>query len=376
MSDESPIRYPEQHNTEEHEGVPQPSNQRNAAASATAGSVRQSNQRTRNWMWTLNNPTEEERRYFSELSSPPRGLQYIIFQEERAPDTGTIHFQGYLEATNTVRLQWLKNNFNPRAHYDVRRGTQEEAIAYCSKEETRVEGGLSKQLGQRRAGATSAAEKKRQRIEALDNIRAKRIKLAEIDSELLLNQAFLSAARHFTSTMLGPHRADLEIVTIVGGTGIGKSYCAYQIGGDSIITYQGNGWFGGADSQGDVLLFDEFTGQIPLHLFLQYLDPYPNQLPVKGGFYPAFYTKVIITSNVKPENWWKKDEEVNEKREGQLAALYRRIGYPGPGLEFPNFDNGHYIEIPEVNENGDKLTVMEQRVMIKQRLLLIGWELE
>lgn len=361
MTDESPIRYPEQHPIQ-HENVPGTSNQSNAQRG-----------RTRNWMWTLNNPTEEERSYFTGLQTPPRGIQYLIFQEERAPDTGTIHFQGYLETPNTIRMSWLKNNFNSRAHYDIRRGTQEEAIAYCSKEESRVEGGLSRELGQK-SGPTSAAEKKRQRIETLDNIRHKRVKLADVETELLLNQGFLSAARHLTSTMLGPYRDDLEIVTIVGGTGIGKSYCAYQIGGANIVTYQGNGWFGGADTEGDVLLFDEFTGQVPLHLFLQYLDPYPNQLPVKGGFYPAFYTKVIITSNVKPENWWKKDDEVNEKRDGQIDCLYRRIGYPGPNLEHPEWDNGHYIEIPTENENGEKLTIMEQRLIIKQRLFLLGWE--
>lgn len=206
MTDESPIRYPEQHPIQ-HENVPGTSNQSNAQRG-----------RTRNWMWTLNNPTEEERSYFTGLQSPPRGIQYLIFQEERAPDTGTIHFQGYLETPNTIRMSWLKNNFNSRAHYDIRRGTQEEAIAYCSKEESRVEGGLSRELGQK-SGPTSAAEKKRQRIETLDNIRHKRVKLADVETELLLNQGFLSAARHLTSTMLGPYRDDLEIVTIVGGTG-------------------------------------------------------------------------------------------------------------------------------------------------------------
>lgn len=354
----------------EYEGIPPETNQ----SDATRVPQRRSSAKSRNWVWTLNNPTEEERRYFEGLSTPPRGIQYLIFQEECAPSTGTIHFQGYLELSQCNKMSWLINNFNPRAAYDVRRGTQEEAIAYCRKTETRVEGGLSKELGQRRAGATSTAEKKKQRIEALDAIRQKRLKLSDCDSELMLNQGFLTAARHLTSTMLGPYRPDIEIVTIVGTTGIGKSYCAYKIGGDSIITYQGNGWFGGADSQGDVLLFDEFTGQIPLHIFLQLLDPYPNQLPVKGGFFPAHFTKVIITSNVRPENWWKNDAEVDEKRKKNLDCLYRRLGYPGPEAEHPEWDNGHYIEIPTEDENGEKIPVMEQRQMIKQRLYLIGWE--
>lgn len=350
-----------------HETLPQQSNGSNAQRRRTSA-------KSRNWMWTLNNPTEEERSYFESLSDVPRGIQYLIFQEERAPTTGTIHFQGYLELSQCNKMSWLINNFNSRADYEVRRGTQEEAIAYCSKPESRVDGGLSKQLGQRRAGNSSPAEKKKQRIEALDAIRQKRQKLADVDTELLLNSGFLSAARHITATMLGPHREDLEIVTIIGGTGVGKSYCAYQIGGSSIITYQRNGWFGGADSEGDVLLFDEFTGNLPLSEFLKYLDPYPNQLPVKGGFYPAYYTKVIITSNVMPEHWWSdKDEELKEKRKGELDCLYRRIGYAGPNGEHPLYDNGHFILIPDENENNQPLSIMEKRHYLSNRLSLIGW---
>lgn len=334
--------------------------------------------RTRDWCFTLNNPTEEERAFFIRMStSLPKGISYIVYQEERGHDCDTTHFQGYLECTNTVRLNWLKNNFNARAHFERRRGTQEEAITYCKKEDTRVEGGLHGEYGKprgqdARAARLEAAELKRKAITALDDIRAGRKRLRDIDSETCLQPGFLHAVSTFLSTNLGNLRK-IQIITIVGATGIGKSYAAYKVGGEEIITYQRNGWFGGANTEGDVLLFDEFTGNLPLSELLKLLDGYPNQLPVKGGFYPARYTKVFITSNVMPEHWWtKKDEEISKKREGELDCLYRRIGYPGPNGEHPEYDNGCFIHIPDKMEDGTPYSVASMRAKLQWALRMIG----
>lgn len=327
--------------------------------------------KTRNWCFTINNPTDDERHMFQNfpMAGLPRGVEFLVYQEERGEE-GTVHFQGYLETTTSHNLNWLKNNFNERAHYEVRRGTQEEAIAYCSKEDTRVPDGMHGTYGKKRGG--DAKEAKQRRIDTLDELRKKRIKFNDIDSELLLNTGFLQAASKITSTLLGPHRT-IEVITIIGGTGIGKSYACYKASGDSLVTYQRNGWFGGAHTEGDNLLFDEFTGNVPLSEFLKLLDGYPNQLPVKGGFFPAFYTRVYITSNVMPEHWWtKKDEEIGEKREGELDCLYRRIGYPGPQREHPEYENGHFIVIKKMDERGRPQSVLSQRAELQMRLLMIG----
>ena len=334
--------------------------------------------RTRNWCFTLNNPTEEERAKFIRFSTGlPTFIQYLVYQEEQGHEESTTHFQGYLETKNTVRLNWLKNNFNARAHYERRRGTQEEAIAYCKKEDTRVKDGLHGEYGKpagqdARTRALEAAELKRKAITALDDIRAGRKRLRDIDSETCLQPGFLHAAQTFLSTSLGDKR-NVQVITIIGATGIGKSYAAYKVGGKDIITYQRNGWFGGANTEGDVLLFDEFTGNLPLSEFLKLLDGYPNQLPVKGSFYPARYTKIFITSNVMPEHWWtKKDEEINEKREGELDCLYRRIGYMGPNNEHPEYHNGNFIVIPSKMDNGKPYSVLSQRAKLQWALRMIG----
>lgn len=342
------------------EAVPQGRNQSNAA-------------KTRNWCFTLNNPTEEERRFFAEMRALPRGLLFLILQEERG-ENGTVHFQGYLECATTHNINWLKNNFNPRAHFEVRRGTAQEAIAYCCKEDTRVPDGFSLRLGESRA--TTSAEAKQAKIDALDAIRKGELKLNDVPSEIMLNSGFLNAAKTVLSTMLGPRR-NVRVITIIGGTGVGKSWACYQHCGSDLVVYQRGGWFAGAHTQGSNLLFDEFTGQVPLSDMLTYLHGFPNQLPVKGSFYPACYTTVFITSNVMPENWYLNDkEELRTKREGNLACLYRRIGYVGPQREYPEFENGCFIVIPELDERGRKIPIPEQRRQLHQRLLFLGIQVQ
>lgn len=337
------------------------------------GNQRYANAKTRNWCFTLNNPTDEERTAFAAFESAglPRGIKFLIFQEEQGHGEQTRHFQGYLEIFQANKIGWLKNNFNARAHYEPRHGTQEEAIAYCCKEDTRVPDGMSGRYGEP-TGNRVPGEAKEKAIKALDQLRRGEIRYRDIDSETLLYPGFNNAARGILCDMLGPRR-EVEVFTIIGGSGIGKSYACYEYCGRNLVSYSGDGWFGGASTEGDNLLFDEFTGGIRFDNFLKLLDGYSMQLPVKGSMYPAHYTKVFITSNVMPELWWtgKKDEkeEMELKREGHREMLYRRIGYTGPNGEYPQFENGHFIHIPET------LPVQTARKMLKQRLYMLGVEL-
>lgn len=72
----------------------------------------------------------------------PEPIKYMIINIERAPSTGAIHWQAYLELSRTMRIPGCKalHELFETAHLEARRGTQERAIEYCSKEESRVGG--------------------------------------------------------------------------------------------------------------------------------------------------------------------------------------------------------------------------------------------
>jgi len=68
-------------------------------------------------------------------------------------------------------------------------------------------------------------------------------------------------------------------------------------------TSTGQLWFDGYDGQ-DVVIFDDFYGGLPLPYMLRLLDGYPMRLPIKGGHTYAKWTKVYLTSNVPPTEWY------------------------------------------------------------------------
>lgn len=69
-------------------------------------------------------------------------FQYLIYQVENCPTTGRDHIQAYLELKVQTRFNQVKQMFAPAVvHLEGRKAkTAEPAIAYCSKEETRVDG--------------------------------------------------------------------------------------------------------------------------------------------------------------------------------------------------------------------------------------------
>lgn len=92
-------------------------------------------------MFTYNNYKDPE-----EPSEWP-DVEYIVWQEEVAPDTGTPHLQGYVFFCKKKRLSELKS-INSLVHWEVKRGSAEQARAYCMKAESRKPGTLPREIGE------------------------------------------------------------------------------------------------------------------------------------------------------------------------------------------------------------------------------------
>ena len=310
----------------------------------------------RNWCFTLNNPTPTEREEFRNFKLGDYFV-YMIYQEEMG-DNGTRHFQGYLELREQQRITWLKTHFNNNAHFELRRGTQEEAINYCKKDETRVEDGQRGEFGQPKAGAGGQKRDREAAIEVLSKIQRMEMKPSEIDAATLMIPGFCSAQKLCLSNMgNGPARSDsFRIFVINGPTGVGKSYALHKICGGNYTSFQ-SGWFVNAEQLNEYLFLDEFVGGckdgMQLHELLSALDPYPQRVPIKGGFAPAVYNTVFITTNISPELWYSaigpNGEEIKKRKEN-LNALYDRIGFY-PSNPDPNYErirtNGHYLDLWE-----------------------------
>lgn len=84
------------------------------------------------------------------ISSENPRLNYCIWQKEKCPTTDRLHYQGYTEWCSPVRHTYVQNWIGTECHCDKRKGTRDDAITYCSKEETRIEGPW--EIGDRKSG--------------------------------------------------------------------------------------------------------------------------------------------------------------------------------------------------------------------------------
>lgn len=304
------------------------------------------------WCFTINNPTPED--YFfwvdGDMDHPSDLLvnfDYLVLQEEKGEKEGTIHWQGFLILKKKQKLSWLKRRVNERAHWEVARGTPKQASDYCKKDDTYT-GGLRWEFGHlpERPEVKKRDERLQDAAEELDILKEGYKRPQDIPSMTLMQCGFIPAMKELTADVLGTYRPELKIITMVGPPGTGKSYAIQKwFPGHGRCICGNNGvWF--QQPLSDVMVFEEFCGQIQLQRMLQYLDPYPLALEVKGGMRPALYTLVVITSNTRPDGWYKGDEGGQPgKRSDAILALWDRIGFSS-GAYVPVRTCGHYLEAP------------------------------
>lgn len=114
------------------------------------------------------------------------------------------------------------------------------------------------------------------------------------------------------------------------------------------IIYGNNGCWA-QNPTSDVMVFEEFNGQIPLQRMLQMLDPYPLALEVKGRMAPAMYETVIITSNTTPDMWYpikaieENEPAVLQRKMDSIHALWDRLGFKHGGYT-PVRKTGIYVQ--------------------------------
>jgi hypothetical protein len=245
---------------------------------------------SRHWCFTLNNPKDQLN--FEDV----KWCKYAIWQKESAPDTGTEHYQGYVEFSKPVRMSALRTAL-PGAHYEVRRGSREQAREYCRKPD-RIDGpwefGTWSEVGQGKRSDLEAA------ITTLGR-RNRPLDVAEDQPAVFVK--FHRGLYELARVRFRPRRrVDLKVYCIWGTSGAGKSRYVWDMWGTEVypLASQRPLWFDGYSGE-KVLLIDEFQGVgeegISRQNMLRILDIYPYMAPVKGGHVWAQWEKVYILSN-------------------------------------------------------------------------------
>lgn len=259
------------------------------------------------------------------LDSLP-GVKGYAFQLERCPDTGNLHIQWYLGFNRKIRASSVTERLRDALEeqscsvaphvegcYDPKA-----AAAYAQKDETRVAGPVI-------FGDLPGTKPKSNLATAADMVWQGKPMWEVAEAFPTTYVQFggglhrLLVQRHAKPVL----RAAVEVFVRWGDTGTGKTLGVYQSHPIETIyspLVQGRSiWFDHYQGE-DVLLLDDFNPQaLDLTDLLKVLDVYPMKCQAKFGFITPKWTKVYITSNLDPRDWYPGASQTH------LQAMFRRF---------------------------------------------------
>jgi len=257
----------------------------------------------RNWCFTWNNPIGNPS--FSDYPN----ITYAVYQRESGEE-GTEHFQGYVEFSKVQRITAVKKIL-ASAHWEVRKGTREQARDYCMKAESRISDPV--EYGEWDGKKQGKRNDLVRLYECVKEGKDNKVILDEMPATYMRYYKAVAHVRHVIAT---PRSFKTEVYVIWGKTGLGKTkYCSEQ--SSTAYRKQRGDWWDMYDGESDVII-DDFYGWIKYDTMLRLCDRYSMQVEMKGGFINFAPKRIYITSNMPPHQWYK-----NEKCD--FEALSRRV---------------------------------------------------
>lgn len=230
---------------------------------------------------------------------------YEVYQEEECPETGRRHLQVYLEYAESRSFKQMHERF-PRCHVEARRGSQTQAIAYCTKPASRRDGpwtfGRCKSQGSR-----TDMDSKLEKFRELGNDVAK---FAEEEPWFYVR--FNRGLSALSAAMFKPRSEKPSVRWFWGPTGTGKTRTAIGVATNYYIHPCNSRWFDGYAQQ-PVCIFDDVRGDVfKFSEWLRILDRYPHRVEYKGGMIEFNSPEIIITCPFRPEALFKEREDMNQ----------------------------------------------------------------
>nr|WAE42944.1 MAG: replication associated protein [Cressdnaviricota sp.] len=264
--------------------------------------------RSRNWCFTLNNPTDEERLVIVESA-----YRYLVVGNE-VGEQGTAHIQGFICYKVQKTLSAVKKLIGARAHLECMRGSFAQASDYCKKD------GDFQEFGELPMDKADKGQNEIDRwLEAKACIEEKRIE--DLCPTMIPNlkklEYFVDRVR-VSKRKLETLQGDMDHKWYTGPTGSGKSRSAREEYPDAYIKEPTSMWWDGYEGQDVVIIedFDKFQVKQGGDM-KRWLDRYPFQAQIKGGMMLIRPSKIIVTSQYDPWMIWD-DEKTTD-------AIMRRV---------------------------------------------------
>lgn len=288
--------------------------------------------KTRNWFFTSFLTDDDQRRPVWDAVE----MQYLVYQLERCPESGKLHWQGAVKFKSHLRRSEAQSRMQlPDCHFKPTRDWTS-AVRYCKKVETRISGPWEFGKDIDRGFRRDIDE-----VVTLVKADASLKRIAECcPREYIKFHKGINALR---IALQEPPGIDRKCVLLLGDTGVGKTrFVMDNYPGNYNVFDLVKPWFDGYDGQ-EVVLFDECgEGMLGYNILKQLCDRYPFRVPCKGGSTPWMAKVVFMTSNCTIREWYPKAKDVH------IRALERRIKTIHIGMDGNCDEVRDYLGLPRV----------------------------
>jgi len=296
------------------------------------------NGRYRNWVFTC--PREENEEHpFKDIDKVKNlATCWVINPEIGSTTTGYLHWQGYIVYKNTAVWSAVKKILKREAHVEVRKGTHQQAIDYCSKIETKDPTRQTLIYGDLDWGREKTKKETKNKLSSavsfLQSHPNRKSAIAELLSQdavtYVLHWRGLEQLQKVLTNKPRDRNVDPTVLVFQGMAGSGKTRWVWDnFPNDVYQLSRGNGkniWWDNYNGE-QIVLIDDYYGWIPLDQLLKIIDRYPHKIEYKGGMKELQSTVFIFTSNKNWEDWYPIhfNDQLTGKRTELFQAFRRRI---------------------------------------------------
>lgn len=298
-----------------------------------------SKESSRSWFCVLNNPQN----VFTDLENPEDMVQtaidlWIHNKPHRTcavnyeiGDTGTPHMHMVLEDPAKSRFSAVQKLF-PGIHIERTRGNKEQAEDYILKRGRFQEKGHTVVITAQFKGQIKANQGKRSDLDTIRDL----IELGKTPNEIMdLNIHFRSHESIIKKEFFRkrcketPPKRTVKVHWHFGEPGSGKTYeyikLCQQYGEENVYLLNDYNKGGMDNYCGEkILCMDEFRGQMPFSLLMNYLEGYKIQIPCRYSNAFALWDEVYIFTVLPPELVYK-NMVTDNRNIDSINQLYRRI---------------------------------------------------
>jgi len=281
-------------------------------------------QRLSRFTLTLNNYSAPDLESFK-----ARMAEYCTFGVigQEVGDQGTKHLQGAGCLKKQMSFSTLKGIF-PKAHLEIMRGTPQQNMEYCSKEDpvAFIHGELPAPGKRTDLNDVALA------VQGGSTL----VELAQSHPVMIVKYfKGLNVLRSLCSHKRTPDQPP-RVYWLFGPTGTGKTRQAYDYGcatyGEDqtlILPDATLQWFDTYDGQQCVIIDDFRSKRVNFSLLLRVLDRYPLSVPIKGAYVNWIPACIIITTPYDTDRTFEQRNQHLPEDIGQLnRRLTERISFP------------------------------------------------